>query len=219
VNSIRSALIIVATAVLPTAANAGLIQYGWQVTGSVYANSNSPSPGQLSVGLTGGTALSSDPNYYTVLSSVTMSGWATATPSPSGYSSALFNVVVNLTDLTSGQSGTMAFHGVAWTNWAKQIDGDLALTGAGIEAATSGATSLILGTNRYIVTMGYVSAYPYEIANPSQAVPLNLNVQMSLTPVEAPEPGSIVLFAVGLSFSGFLFRARRRSRGLNFNVQ
>ncbi len=203
---IRTGIAVAVLALLPEATNAGLIQYGFQISGAVYPTPNSPSPGLVEVVPASGTVTSSDPNNYTVLSSVTMTGWQNSIPNINGLSITNFNVVVGLTDISSGQSGTMGFHGDAWMQWGQPTHGVWTITNAGIQAATSSATSLILGTNRYTVTMGDVQAYPYELANPSQAQPLSLNEVLSISPIPTPEPSTLLLAVCGLPLLGFFFR-------------
>lgn len=209
----RTGLVLAALLNLSGLANAGLIQFYYQVSGTVYPTTNSPSPGQVEVVPAQGGAISSDPNNSIVLSQAVLSGWQYATPPTINSASVtFFNVVVNLTDAASGQSGTIGFHGDAGVQWAKQIDGSFAIVSASIVAAPNAASSLFLGSNRYTVQMGYVPADQYVLDNLSQAQPLSVPIHLSIDPVVAPEPCSLLLAAGGLPLLGVFVRRNIKKR-------
>jgi hypothetical protein len=214
VKLIQTGLALAVLAILPQAADAGLM-YTFQISGTVYPVPSNPSPGQIDIPSSSGTvsmsgcgvgsAPSRESNFQTAIGTVSLSNWSTAMPNASGINPlAEFGVVVTITDLASGQSAQVTAYGEAFSAWKQQPNGSWAFPVAGIGVTYPG--SVTLGTNLYRV--GIEPAF----SSPDSTAPVIANVDVSVTSLAAPEPGTIALVASGLPLVGFFFRRRATSR-------
>jgi hypothetical protein len=107
-----------------------------------------------------------------------------------------FTLVVNLKDITSGQSGSLSFPG-------EVMPGPLPIF------HWPQTQSLTLGANLYQVTIPdsfNPKIYPLGVQANGQDVPIEVGVW------EAPEPSALTLAAIGCSALGLCLWRRRKSR-------
>ena len=216
---IRTGFVIAALAVFPGAARAWPIAFTWQLSGQVYPPLPiDPPAGQIGFpvapwnnGGAFGTGSFMNP-YQGSLGNVTLSGYTTQAPlklTPYGVAKPTiglteFGVNVTLTDWMSGQSTIITAYGIAYTTWTKQAnDGSWALE-SGI-GGTSDPQSVRLGNNLYTVWIDQ------GWSTPNSTAPIRAPIDVTVTPVVAPEPGTLALAVCGLSLVGF--RVRRLARG------
>ncbi|HJZ56416.1 MAG TPA: PEP-CTERM sorting domain-containing protein [Gemmataceae bacterium] len=124
-------------------------------------------------------------------------GWRVDPVASAPASDPTFLVTFTLTDLASGQSGTIEYVGRAGV----ATDGNyppLVLFSADMTPET---TELKLGRNRYRVTA--IGGLPDEIEEPAV-----VGVSVAAT-ADTPEPGTLALGGVGFALTGLL-RVRRR---------
>jgi hypothetical protein len=204
VKLIQTGLALAVLAILPEAADAGLM-YTFQISGTVYPVPGNPSPGQIDIPSSSGTVSSSESNFQTAIGTVSLSNWSTAMPNASGINPlAEFGVVVTITDQASGQSAQVTAYGDAFSTWKQQPNGSWAFPVVGIGVTYPG--SVTLGTNLYRV--GIEPAF----SSPGSTAPVIANVDVSVTSLAAPEPCTIALVASGFPLVGFFFRRRATSR-------
>ncbi len=199
---IHTGLALAVLAILPEAADAGLM-YSFQISGSVDPVHCSPSPGQIDITTSSGTGSCgiSESNFQTSIGTVSLSNWSTAMPNRRGTNPlAEFSVVVTITDQASGQSAQVTAYGDAFSTWTRQPNGSWSSPVAGIGVTYPG--SVTLGTNLYRV--GIEPAY----SSPGSTAPVIANVEVSVTSLAAPEPGTLALVASGFPLVGFFFRRR-----------
>jgi hypothetical protein len=125
---------------------------------------------------------------------------ATSAPSttPDTFHGQSYNLTLELTDDASGQSGTLTFTG--------KLFGTLSAQSASITTSFDSSTkTLILGADRYLVTIGPFTSS----SNPT--IPGTLQASIEVTPFlpaeQAPEPPTILLAGIGLC--AVRFRRRR----------
>jgi hypothetical protein len=110
-----------------------------------------------------------------------------------------FDVNVTLTDWKSGQSALFTLHGDAETGPGP---GGLA---SAIGGFTLNPQSRRLGNNLYSVWMGE------GVSTLDSTAPISAPIEVDVTPVATPEPGTLALALGGLSLVAF--RVRRLARG------
>jgi hypothetical protein len=126
---------------------------------------------------------------------------------PNNFQEAAYSLTLKLTDDASRESGTLTFNGV--------FDGTLSASSANISTGFIGPTSqeLVLGGNRYIVTMDAFS--PPGPPGISNAGSIGASVEVvpaedpPPTPNDAPEPSTLFLSGLGLASLGAAWRRRR----------
>jgi hypothetical protein len=154
--------------------------------------------------------------YQGSLGNVTLSGYATGSTTQApvirpNYSTptvgfTTFNVNVTLTDSMSGQSANFTAYGYASTTWMNQGYGSWALESN--IGGYYGPQSVRLGNNLYSVWIGQGVM---SMSTPNSTAPISAPIDVSVTPVATPEPGTLALAVGGLSLVGF--RLRRLARG------
>jgi hypothetical protein len=128
----------------------------------------------------------------------------TFSPSPAGnpysFTNSPYRLGITLTDVGSNRSGTLHFAGI--------FDGSLTDTKVDLHTHFTSATRqwLTLGQNRYTVSLtSYTPPDP-----PAEGGSGSINAFVSVQPVSAPEPSSLILAGISLAavaFSGFRRRA------------
>lgn len=204
---IHTATAMALVCLIPGLSQAGFLEFGWQVTGSVSGSSSGPE--QLAVPTGYGFAVTSIPTTPTMVSRVTLSDWSAASSTPYN---AQFNVVATITDASSGQTGTLTVSGQAFT---AMIAADSPGTGlssgamasAGINGLSPLPATMILGSNLYSMWI-----VPTASAAGSTS-PIIANVDVTASPISSstatPEPGALILALGGFPILGLLFRLRR----------
>ncbi len=127
----------------------------------------------------------------------------TFSPSPDGkpysFTDAPYRLGITLTDVDSNQSGTLHFAGV--------FDGSLTDTMMDLHTHFTSATRqwLTLGHHRYTVSLtSYTPPDP-----PADGGAGSINASVSVQPVSAPEPSSLILAGIGLAGAAFSGLRRR----------
>ena len=105
-----------------------------------------------------------------------------------------FKVSVAVTDLESGQSGTLDFFGRVDLLTGGTTDDPMYLGISG-----EGAASLLLGRNRYVIDVHSARSETVE----------RLVADVTVTPTATPEPGTLALTGLGLGVLGAVRRGRR----------
>jgi hypothetical protein len=165
---------------------------------------------------TGGIAMTNQPVNHAVSSSdiVATSLWSFSsapTAHPDTFTNQPFSLTLTLTDDNSHQTTSLTLNGV--------FNGTLSTSSANIAQSWTGAStqSVTLGSDTYTVSMsGYSPPGPPGSANPG-SIGAHVGVQGNGGGGgggvdAAPEPSTLALSGLGLSFLGFAFwRKRRRS--------
>jgi hypothetical protein len=167
----------------------------------VYSTS-SPPEGQIRGGieLRGESAASAYGSSDIVL--VNLSAFSTASPSqPDVFAGAGYRLTLTLTEATSNKSGTLTSTGF--------FDGTLSASSSNLSNTFTGATTqtLVLGDNTYEVTIGPFAPPGPPTSGLFGAISAHVRVEN-----HAPEPSSLVLGGLGLSFLGLASWRKWRRR-------
>jgi hypothetical protein len=131
--------------------------------------------------------------------------YSTASPSaPDTVTNKPYTLTLNLTDTTSGQSGTAVFTGV--------FNGTLTATSANITNTFTGLTTAVLdlGDNRYTVTLNAYTPPGQDGSLNAGGIGARATVTVETVHIAStPEPGSLVLAACGLPLLALCLRRRR----------
>jgi hypothetical protein len=123
--------------------------------------------------------------------------------SPDRFTAKSYQLTLNLTDTASRQTGLMVFTG--------EIDGWVSALNSSLTNQFTGETtqSIVLGSNRYTATIGGFS--PPGPPGSVNAGSIAAFVQMKVDAVvPMPEPGTLVLSALGAALLAGAHRRRRR---------
>lgn len=121
---------------------------------------------------------------------------------PNNFLDAAYSLTLRLTDDTSGATGTLSFTGV--------FSGTLSASSADISTAFTSPTtqSVVLGNNKYIVTIGDYSPPGPPGINNAGSIGASVEViagDPDPGPInDVPEPSTVMLSGLGLSFLGML---------------
>ncbi len=117
----------------------------------------------------------------------------TSNGKPYQFTNSPYHLGITLTDVDSGQSGTLHFSGV--------FDGDFTAwkMGLGTRFTSTPQQSLILGRHRYSVTLGHFT--PPD--PPAEGGAGSISASVSVQPVSAPEPSALLLACSGLVGAAF----------------
>ncbi len=187
----------------PAAARAEFIpwKYNWARSPSVV---NADAPGTGFITLTDETLKSAAGDSDIVATNIKVVSTAPVN-NPDVYTNASYTLTLFLLDVESNLSGTMAFTGL--------FNGTASSLSASISNTVTGDTTqeLVLGSNRYTVTIG-----PFTPPGPpgsDNAGAVSATAQVSVEAIhKTPEPSTLVLAAVGLPFAGCALWRRRRAR-------
>jgi len=131
-----------------------------------------------------------------------------------------FKYHATVTDTTSGQSAKFGFDGRAFANWVEGVDGGVyapqrgAMLSPGMASDGGGGspTAFTLGANRYSLMLNPYQSSPIETTMKGQSVviatPENIGVDVVLTVMAVPEPGTLTLGLFGLTAFGTMLRRR-----------
>jgi hypothetical protein len=120
-------------------------------------------------------------------------------------------VNVTLTDSMSGQSAVITVIGGASTNWMQMSNGSWGLVSTVAGASNDPQTLMLdgqtvrLGNNQYSVWIDE------GLGSFNTTLPIIAPIEVMVTPVATPEPGTLALAVCGLSLVAF--RVRRLARG------
>jgi hypothetical protein len=155
--------------------------------------------------LTAGNASTTGVNFvYDPLTSVVGNSaiavanlWTFSQTQPPGadtFTNAGYTLALNLTDGSSGKSGTVSFQGL--------LNGTVSTRSALLTNTFLGSTvkSVVLGANVYTVALGnYAPPGPPTASNAG-----SISAQITVQPSLVPEPPALVLAALGLGGLGFV---------------
>ncbi len=134
---------------------------------------------------------------------------STAPPSnPDTFTNKQYSLSLFLVDQASGKSGTLTFTGL--------FNGTMSALNTNIKNSFTGSTtqSIVLGTDKYTVTIGaYVPPGPTGSSN-SGSIGAHAMVNVESILQDAPEPSTLVLAALALPLLGVAAWQRRRNRAL-----
>jgi hypothetical protein len=185
-----------------SSARADLVAWSYNWTPSVSAVLADNAAGGGKITLTNepaGSAVGDSDIVATNLKSV-----STASPNaPDTFTNKTYSLALTLTDIASHQSGTLTFQGA--------FNGSISSASANVTNSAIGATagSLVLGGNSYSVSINSYVPPPPPTATNSGSIGATALVTVSQVS-RTPEPSTMVMAGLGLSFLGLLGWKKRR---------
>jgi hypothetical protein len=166
-------------------------------------------------GGTGGVSLTNEPSNHAVGSSDTVAtnlrSFSDAPPShPDTFTNKTYSLILAITDDASHHTGTLTFKG--------ELNGTLTANSANITNTWLGLTtqSLTLGSNTFTVSLNPFSPPGPPSATNAGGISTHVDVQASPgggggggDPHHAPEPSTLALSGLGLSFLGLVSWRKR----------
>jgi hypothetical protein len=167
-------------------------------------------PGTGTVTFTNGLTQSASGNSDVVVTNLRTSSTSPVSAPDTLTSNGAYSVSMTVTDAASGQSATLTFTG--------KLGGSFSSVNSNVTNSFTGQTSdtVTLGGNNYTVTMGGYTPPGPPTANNAGSI----SAHVAVAPASgtghgagnAPEPSTLVLSCLGLTFAGAAsWRKRRRS--------